>query len=104
MDFSMGAQQAYHWAAAFPDAAERIMVVVRQRPHRRTQQSVLSGLLRTFEAAHEHLGDGRFSAEPHATLRAIGHIYTDWALSQDFHREKLHLSALGAPDPTRSSQ
>jgi homoserine O-acetyltransferase len=58
----------------------------------------LSGLLRTFEAAHEHLSDGRFSAEPHATLRAIGHIYAGWALSQDFYRGKLHLSALGAPD------
>jgi len=58
----------------------------------------LSGLLRTFEAAPEHLGNGRFSAEPKATMRAIGHIYAGWALSQDFYREKVHLTALGAPD------
>ena len=40
----------------------------------------LSGLMRTFEAAPEHLGNGRFSDEPAATLRAIGHIYAGWAL------------------------
>ncbi len=58
----------------------------------------LSGLLRTLEAAPEHLGDGRFSGEPAATMRAIGHIYAGWALSQDFYRAELHLKALGAPD------
>jgi len=31
-------------------------------------------------------------------LRAIGHIYAGWALSQDFYRGRLHLTALGAPD------
>ena len=55
-------------------------------------------LQRTFEAAPEHIGDGRFSAEPTVTLRAIGHIYAGWALSQDFYRETLHITALGAPD------
>ena len=49
----------------------------------------LSGLLRTFEAAAEHLGNGQFSSEPRATLRAIGHIYAGWALSQDFYRARL---------------
>jgi homoserine O-acetyltransferase len=58
----------------------------------------LSGLLRTLEAAPEYLGGGRFSAEPRATLRAFGHIYAGWALSQDFYRAGLHRSVLGAPD------
>ncbi len=96
--FSMGAQQAYHWAAAFPDAVERIIVVCGSARTAEHNKVFLSGLLRTFEAAHEHLGNGRFSSEPRATLRAVGHIYAGWALSQDFYREKLHLSALGAPD------
>jgi homoserine O-acetyltransferase/O-succinyltransferase len=96
--FSMGAQQAYHWAAAFPDAVERIIVVCGSARTAEHNKVFLSGLLRTFEAAHEHLGNGRFSEEPRATLRAIGHIYAGWALSQDFYREKLHMSALGAPD------
>jgi homoserine O-acetyltransferase len=96
--FSMGGQQAYHWAAMFPEAVERAIVVcssARTAVHNRV---FISGLLRTFEAAPEHVGHGRFSKAPEATLRAIGHIYAGWALSQDFYRAGLHMSALGAPD------
>jgi homoserine O-acetyltransferase len=96
--FSMGAQQAYHWGAAFPDDVARVIAVCGSARTAEHNKVFLSGLLRTFEAAAEHLGQGRFSQEPLATLRAIGHIYAGWALSQDFYREKLHLTALGAPD------
>ena len=54
--------------------------------------------MRTLEAAPEHLGHGRFSAEPEATMRAIGHIYAGWAMSQDFYREGIHRTVLVAPD------
>jgi homoserine O-acetyltransferase/O-succinyltransferase len=96
--FSMGAQQAYHWAALFPEAVARAIVVCGSARTAVHNKVFLSGLMRTFEAAPEHLGDGRFSAEPLATLRAIGHIYAGWALSQDFYRADLHRTALGAPD------
>jgi homoserine O-acetyltransferase len=52
----------------------------------------------TLEAAPEHLGGGRFSAEPTAALRAFGRIYAGWALSQDFYRADLHIHAIGAHD------
>jgi homoserine O-acetyltransferase len=58
----------------------------------------LSGLLRTLEAAPEYQGNGQFSAEPVAALRAFGHIYAAWGLSQDFYRAELFHTALGAPD------
>ena len=58
----------------------------------------LSGLLRTLEAAPEHVGNGRFSAEPAAAVRAFAHIYAGWGLSQDFYRERLFETQLGAPD------
>jgi homoserine O-acetyltransferase len=96
--WSMGAQQAYHWAAMFPGVVERIVVncgSARTSVHNRV---FLAGLMATLEAAPEHLGDGRFSAQPRAALRAFGRIYAGWALSQDFYRAGLHLSALGAPD------
>ncbi|MBV1798598.1 alpha/beta fold hydrolase [Siccirubricoccus sp. G192] len=96
--WSMGAQQAYHWAAAFPDAVARIVVVcgsARTSVHNRV---FLKGLLAVLEAAPEHRGHGRFAAEPVAALRAFGRIYAGWALSQDFYRAGLHISALGAPD------
>jgi homoserine O-acetyltransferase len=96
--FSMGAQQAYHWAARYPDAVERAFIVCGSARTAVHNKVFLSSLLRTLEAAPEYLGNGQFSAEPRASLRAFGHIYAGWALSQDFYRAGLHLSALGAPD------
>jgi homoserine O-acetyltransferase/O-succinyltransferase len=101
--WSMGALQAYHWAAVFPDAVERIVVncgVARTAVHNRV---FLRSLMATLEAAPQHIGNGRFSAEPRAAKRAFGRIYAAWALSQDFYRAGLHLAAgptpnLGAPD------
>jgi homoserine O-acetyltransferase len=90
--WSMGALQAYHWAAMFPGAVDRIVVncgVARTAIH---NQVFLRGLMATLEAAPEHMGNGRFSAEPRAALRAFGRIYAGWALSQDFYRARLHLA------------
>ena len=96
--FSMGAQQAYHWAAAFPDRVDHAFVVCGSARTSVHNKVFLTGLMRTLEAAPEHLGRGRFSAEPRAALRAFANIYAGWALSQDFYRENLHITALGAPD------
>lgn len=101
--WSMGALQAYHWAALFPDAVERIVVncgVARTAVH---NQVFLRSLMATLEAAPQHIGNGRFSAEPKPAKRAFGRIYAAWALSQDFYRAGLHLADgpapnLGAPD------
>ena len=96
--FSMGGIQAYHWAALYPAMVARAFVVcgsARTAPHNKV---FLSGLLRTLEAAPEHLGGGRFEREPVAALRAFGHIYAGWGLSQAFYREGLYRTALGAPD------
>jgi homoserine O-acetyltransferase len=101
--WSMGALQAYHWAALFPDAVDRIVVncgVARTAVH---NQVFLRSLMATLEAAPQHIGNGRFSSEPHAAKRAFGRIYAGWALSQDFYRAGLHLASgpqpnLGAPD------
>jgi homoserine O-acetyltransferase len=96
--FSMGAQQSYHWAAAFPDAVDHAIIVCGSARTADHNKVFLSGLLRTLEAAPEHLGDGRFAAEPMLAKRAFGHIYAGWGLSQDFYRAKLYMTALGAPD------
>jgi homoserine O-acetyltransferase len=96
--WSMGAQQAYHWAARFPDAVERAIVScgsARTAPHNRV---FLEGLRAVLEAAPEYAGNGRFRAKPEAALRAFGRVYAGWALSQDFYRADLHRSAFGAAD------
>ncbi len=96
--FSMGAGQAYHWAALFPDFVQRAIVVCGSSRTSIHNRVFLSGLLRILEAAPEHLGGGRFSAEPTAALKAFAHVYAGWGLSQDFYRERLFQTALGSPD------
>ncbi len=94
--FSMGAQQAYHWAALYPDAVERIVVVCGSARTAVHNQVFLLSVAAILEAAPEHVGNGRFSAPPTAALRAFGRSYAAWAMSQDFYRAGLHLSVLKA--------
>lgn len=96
--FSMGAGQAYHWAALFPDLVARAFVVCGSARTATHNKVFLHGLLRIMEAAPEHLGDGRFAEEPTAALRAVGAVYAGWGLSQDFYRADLFRTAFGAPD------
>lgn len=90
--WSMGAQMAYHWAAAFPDAVDSIVVNCGSARTAVHNQVFLSGLMSVLEAAPEHEGRGRFRAVPKAALRAFARIYAGWGLSQDFYRAGLHLS------------
>jgi homoserine O-acetyltransferase len=96
--FSMGAGQAYHWAAMFPEQVRRAIVVCGSARTAVHNKVFLSGLMRILEAAPEHLGYGRFAQQPTLALRAFGHVYAGWGLSQDFYRADLHRTALGAPD------
>jgi homoserine O-acetyltransferase len=96
--WSMGAQQAYHWAATYPDAVPRAVIncgSARTATHNRV---FLAGMMAVLEAAPEYDGTALFSAQPRPALRAFGRLYAGWALSQDFYRAGLHLSALKAPD------
>lgn len=77
--WSMGAQQAYHWAALFGDDVERIVVncgSARTAPHNFV---FLEGIRTTLQAART----------PQDGLRAMGRIYAGWALSQTFYRREM---------------
>ncbi|SKA04735.1 homoserine O-acetyltransferase [Enhydrobacter aerosaccus] len=77
--WSMGAQQAYHWAALFGESVERIVVncgSARTAPHNFV---FLEGIRTTLQAA----------ATAEQGLRAMGRIYAGWALSQTFYRREL---------------
>jgi len=52
--FSMGAGQAYHWAAGFPQAVDRAIVVCGSARTSLHNRVFLSGLLRTLEATPEY--------------------------------------------------
>jgi len=92
--WSMGAMQAYHWAAMFPEAVERIAVVcgsARCAPHNRV---FIDGVAHALMADPAYR-DGVFTEMPVRGLRAMGRVYAGWALSQTFYRQELWRS-LGA--------
>ena len=77
--WSMGAQQAYHWAALFGEAVECIVVncgSARTAPHNFV---FLEGVRSAVQAAKT----------PERGLRAMGRIYAGWALSQTFYRREM---------------
>jgi homoserine O-acetyltransferase len=86
--WSMGAMQAYHWAALFPQAVERIAVVcgsARCAPHNHVFIEGAKAAL-TADPAYR---DGVFTERPVRGFRAMGRVYAGWALSQTFYREEL---------------
>ncbi|MBL8699701.1 MAG: alpha/beta fold hydrolase [Alphaproteobacteria bacterium] len=86
--WSMGGQQAYHWASMYPDMVARACVVcgsARTSPHNFVfLEGVKSALM-----ADPAWQNGWFVRQPLAGLRAMGRIYAGWALSQSFYRQEL---------------
>jgi len=94
--WSMGAQQAYHWAVLHPDRVERVAALCGTA--RTTDHNLV--FLKSLEAAllADPAWDGRrFTATPERGLRAFARIYASWASSQAFYRERLY-RALGFDD------
>ena len=89
--WSMGAQQALHWGALFPDSVQRIAAVcgsAKTSPHNRVFLEGLKATLTTDASwVHDH-----FVGRPERALRAFGRIYAGWALSQAFYREHIYLT------------
>jgi homoserine O-acetyltransferase len=95
--FSMGAQQAFHWGALFPDRVERIAAIcgsAKTSPHNWVfLEGVKSAL--TADPAWQ---DGWFASPPVRGFQAMGRVYAGWGLSQAFYRgeewRKLGFSSL----------
>ena len=87
--WSMGAQQALHWGALYPDEVQRICAVcgsARTSPHNRV---FLEGVKAAL-TGDPTWRDGWFHGKPERGLRAMGRVYAGWALSQAFYRERLY--------------
>jgi homoserine O-acetyltransferase len=87
--WSMGAQQALHWGALFPDEVERICAVcgsAKTSPHNLVFIEGVKAAL-TCDPAWR---DGWFDAKPERGLRAMGRVYAGWAMSHAFYRERLY--------------
>ena len=89
--WSMGAQQAYHWAVLEPQRPQRICCVcgtARTTPHNRL---FLLSLRQALTADPAWNGTG-FDGPPEQGLRSFALIYASWAASQAFYRRGGHLA------------
>ncbi len=85
--FSMGAQQAFHWAALFPSRVERIAAIcgsAKTSPHNVVFLEGVKAAL-TADPAWQ---DGWFDTPPTRGFQAMGRVYAGWGLSQAFYREE----------------
>jgi len=86
--FSMGAQQAFHWGALFPDMVERIAPIcgsAKTSPH----NFVFLEGVKAALTADEAWKDGWFATPPLRGKRAMARVYAGWGLSQAWYREEL---------------
>jgi homoserine O-acetyltransferase len=91
--WSMGAQQAYHWAVLEPERTQRICCVcgtALTTPHNRLFLLSLRQALTGDPSWDGH----SFRVTPHQGLRSFALIYASWAASQPFYRRGAH-QALG---------
>jgi homoserine O-acetyltransferase/O-succinyltransferase len=72
--WSMGGQQAYHWAALYPEIVERIVVVCGSARTAIHNQVFLEGIKHAL-MADPAWRDGYFVEPPVRGLRAMGRIY-----------------------------
>lgn len=86
--FSMGAQQAFHWAALFPDRVEKIVAIcgsAKTSPH----NFVFLEGVKAALTADPAWADGWFATQPTRGFQAMGRVYAGWGLSQAFYREEV---------------
>ena len=87
--WSMGAQQAYHWAVLHPERVARVVALCGTAKTR--EHNIV--FLRSLEAAlqADPAWDGtQFTDVPSRGYRAFARIYASWAASQAFYRAGLH--------------
>ncbi|MBI3048437.1 MAG: alpha/beta fold hydrolase [Acidobacteria bacterium] len=89
LGFSMGAQQAFQWAALYPDMVQAIAPIcgsARTSPH---NYLFLEGVKAAL-VADATFAEGWYHSPPIKGLRAFSRVYMGWAFSQDFFREEAY--------------
>lgn len=84
--WSMGAQQAYHWGALYPDRVEGLVTICGTARTTDHNQVFLESLRAALTADPAWTGD-RFEGIPERGFKAFARIYASWAASQAFYRE-----------------
>ena len=91
LGFSMGGQQAYYWAAMYPDFVGNAVAICSSAHTSSHNYAFLEGPLSALIASHDYDG-GNYRAKkiiPVAGLRAFQRAYTAWLYSADWYRQDL---------------
>jgi homoserine O-acetyltransferase len=98
LGWSMGGQQAYHWAALFPDRVEKFVCLCGSAKTARHNFVFLESIKAALQADPAYQ-EGWFVSPASRGLKAAGLAFASWALSQSFYREEtdraLGFEALG---------
>ena len=94
--WSVGAQQAFHWGALFPDFVERIAPICGSARTSRHNFVFLEGLKAALTADQAFNG-GAYLEPPLQGLKAVARVYAGWGFSQNFYRAECDLNDLGFP-------
>jgi homoserine O-acetyltransferase/O-succinyltransferase len=87
--WSMGAQQAYHWGALYPDRVQRIAAICGTARTTEHNQIFLQSLRYALTSDPAWTGT-KFDQTPDRGFRTFARIYASWAASQAFYREGIY--------------
>ena len=82
--FSMSAQQAFHWAALFPEMVRAIVPICVSAKTSTHNWLFLEGLRRAL-IADDNFNNGNYIAPLGLGLRAFSTVYAGWFASQTFY-------------------
>ncbi|WP_373542378.1 alpha/beta fold hydrolase [Chamaesiphon sp.] len=88
--WSMGAQQAYHWGALYPDRVLRIVAICGTAKTTEHNRIFLESLRSALKTDRTWTGQ-QFEGMPVQGFRTFARIYASWAASPAFYREQLYL-------------
>jgi homoserine O-acetyltransferase len=97
--FSMSAQQAFHWGAAYPEMVQSIVPIcgtAKTAPH---DWLHLEGMKRALQADQNWAG-GDYKEPPEAGMRAFHTVSCGWFLSQTYFRNEKYKNFLGTKAET----
>ncbi|KIJ67815.1 hypothetical protein HYDPIDRAFT_173571 [Hydnomerulius pinastri MD-312] len=97
LGFSMGGQQAYHWATVYPDYVEKIAVVVSAARTSMHNRCILEGPKAALIASKD-FEDGHYTSPPQHGIRAFGRVILGWVYGQTWFREHKYLGDGQYPD------
>ena len=89
--WSMGAQQAYHWGALYPERVARITAVCGTAKTTDHNRIFLYSLRAALQGDPAWNGE-RFEGVPERGFHTFTQIYASWAASQAYYRAKLYLA------------